>query len=173
MRNIIFDLSIIWWSSCLEGSSSSRISAWRNASTACNSSASISSSKLTDITRLFLRPLFVNEFLNLVEALIAFFLSDPSLVFLSSSECSSTPTHINQNNFPCQHNFDKIPKMLSINNIQSKTTNEIYTFPSRNKNTRNSKEIWSWQTKEKKKKSRSKSNVPHFQDYFVTGNYIN
>lgn len=82
------DLSIIWWSSCLEGSSSSKISAWRNASTACKSSASMSSSIATDITLLFLRPFLFKECLNLVEALIAFFLRDPSLVFLSSSENS-------------------------------------------------------------------------------------
>lgn len=81
-------LNIIWWSSCLAGSSSSKTSAWRNASTACISSALRQSSIETDITLLFLRPLLVKECLNLVEALIAFFFRDPSLVFLSSSEFS-------------------------------------------------------------------------------------
>lgn len=79
-------LSIIWWSSCFEGNSSSRISAWRKASIACNSSVSISSSK-TDITLLCLRP-FLKECLNLEDALIATFFKDPSLVFFSSSKYS-------------------------------------------------------------------------------------
>jgi len=89
-RKMKSNLSIIWWSSCLEGSSSSKISAWRNASTACNSSALRLSSIAIDITLLCLRPLFVKEFLNLFEALIAFFFNDPSLVFLSSSEYSAS-----------------------------------------------------------------------------------
>lgn len=81
-------LSIIWGSSCFEGNSSSKISAWRKASTACNSSPSSSSSREIDATLLCLRPFLAKECLNLLEALIATFFSDPSFVFLSSSEDS-------------------------------------------------------------------------------------
>ena len=82
------NLSIMWWSSCLEGRSSSKMRAWRKASTAWSSSTSISSTIETDITLLFLRVFLVKECLNLFEALIAFFLNEQSFVFLSSSEHS-------------------------------------------------------------------------------------
>lgn len=85
------NLSIMWWSSCLEGSSSSKIRAWRKASTACNSSVSISSTIETHATRLCLRPFLVIECLNLFVAFIAFFFREQSFVnLLSSSEISTS-----------------------------------------------------------------------------------
>jgi len=66
---------------------------WRKASTACSSSKSRTSSIDTELTRpsLFLLPLFfLRECLNLEDALSAFFLRDPILVLLSSSEFSKS-----------------------------------------------------------------------------------